>query len=197
MGRVVAIDHVTLDGVMQSPGQRDEDPSGGFAHGGWAMQRQDPAMEQAFGAAMGRDWALLAGRVTYEQFADYWPKQGPDNPFGAALARTEKYVASRTLAEPLPWENPVLLKGDAAEAVADLKRTQPKTLVIFGSSELVHALVRRDLVDEFVLMVHPIAFGGGKRLFPTDGDHLAAFTLEEARPTPSGVVIVRYRLAKT
>jgi dihydrofolate reductase len=125
LGKVIVIEHVTLDGVMQAPGRRDEDTRDGFEHGGWATERQDPAMQEAMGARMSGDWSLLAGRTTYEGFADYWPKQEP-NPFTDALNRVRKYVASTTLSEPLSWQNSTLLEGDVADAVAGLK-TWPRT----------------------------------------------------------------------
>jgi dihydrofolate reductase len=107
MGKVVAIEHLTLDGVMQAPGHPDEDLRDGFRHGGWAARRQDPAMQEAMGARMTDAWSLLAGRTTYERFADYWPAQAP-NPFTDALNRVQKYVTSTTLAEPLTWQNSTL-----------------------------------------------------------------------------------------
>src|SRR5919201_1988554 len=119
MGKVIVIEHLTLDGVMQAPGHPDEDPRDGFRHGGWAVRRQDPTMQQVMGAHMTSTWSLLVGRTTYQRFADYWPEQEP-NPFTEALNRVRKYVASMTLTEPLPWQNSTLLTGDAGEAVAGL-----------------------------------------------------------------------------
>jgi dihydrofolate reductase len=123
MSKVVVIQHLTLDGVMQAPGHPDEDPREGFAHGGWAQAGNDPVMPEVMGARMGPSWSLLLGRVTYERFADFWPRQAP-NPFTEALSQARKYVASTTLAEPLAWENSELLKGDAAAAVATLREGQ-------------------------------------------------------------------------
>lgn len=192
MGRVIAMEHLTLDGVMQSPGNREEDPRDGFQHGGWASPRQDPAMQEVMGARMSSAWALLAGRTTYEQFADYWPRQAP-NPFAEALTRVQKYVASTTLTEPLPWENSTLLKGDAADAVALLKEEREENLVVFGSGVLVRSLLRRGLVDEFVLLIHPVVLGSGRRLFPGSGTGPSAFRLVDTVTTATGVIIATYQ----
>jgi dihydrofolate reductase len=192
MGKVIAIEHLTLDGVMQAPGHPDEDPRDGFEHGGWANERQDPAMQEAMGARMSSAWALLAGRTTYERFADYWPKQEP-NPFTEALNRVQKYVASTTLTEPLPWQNSILLKGDAADAVPTLKGELDENLVVFGSGVLVRSLTSRDLVDEFLLLIHPIVLGSGRRLFADTGSDPSAFELVDSATTGTGVIIATYR----
>jgi dihydrofolate reductase len=193
LGKVIVIEHLTLDGVMQAPGGRDEDPRDGFEHGGWANQRQDPATQEAMAARMSSAWSLLAGRTTYEQFADYWPKQEP-NPFTEALNRVQKYVASTTLTEPLLWQNSTLLKGgDVADAVAGLKKEQHENLVVFGSGVLVRSLLPRTLVDELLLLIHPLVLGSGRRLFPDTGSVPLAFQLADSATTGSGVVIATYR----
>jgi dihydrofolate reductase len=194
MGKVIVIEHVTLDGVMQAPGHPDEDPRDGFQHGGWAIRGQDPAMQEAMGARMSSAWSLLAGRTTYERFADYWPKQEP-NPFTEALNRVQKYVASTTLTEPLPWQNSTLLKGDAADAVARLKEELDENLVVFGSGVLVRSLMPRNLVDEFVLLTHPLVLGSGRRLFPASGLSPSAFRLVDSATTGTGVIIATYQPA--
>ncbi len=194
MGKVIAIEHLTLDGVMQAPGSPDEDPRDGFRHGGWANRSQDPAMQEVMGANMSRTWSLLAGRTTYERFADYWPKQAP-NPFTEALERVQKYVASTTLAEPLAWQNSTLLKGDAPDAVSRLKEELPENLVVFGSGVLVRSLLSRDLVDTLVLLIHPLVLGSGRRLFPDSGSDLSAFRLTDSTTTGTGVTITTYRPA--
>jgi dihydrofolate reductase len=188
MGKIVVFNHLTLDGVMQAPAGPDEDRRGGFAHGGWAAPRMDPAMAGAVGEG---SWEFLFGRRTYEQFAGFWPYQSAENPFAAALNNGQKYVASRTLREPLPWANSTLLKGDAGEAMAGLKE-QGKDLLVFGSGELVQSLLGRGLVDTFVLMIHPLVLGTGRRLFPDRGAP-AAFRLVDARTTTTGVVIATYQ----
>ncbi|MEU6740214.1 dihydrofolate reductase family protein [Streptosporangium sandarakinum] len=194
MGKVIVIEHLTLDGVMQAPGHPEEDPRDGFRHGGWAASRQDPAMQEAMGARMSDTWSLLAGRTTYERFADHWPRQAP-NPFTEALDRVRKYVASTTLAEPLPWRNSTLLKGDAADAVAALREEPDGNLVVFGSGVLVRSLMPRGLVDELVLLIHPLTLGSGRRLFPDSGPGLSAFRLVESTTTGTGVIIATYRPA--
>jgi dihydrofolate reductase len=194
MGKVIVIEHLTLDGVMQAPGHPDEDPRDGFQRGGWANRGQDPAMQEVMAAHMSSAWSLLAGRTTYERFADYWPKQEP-NPFTEALNRVHKYVASTTLTEPLPWQDSTLLKGDAAGAVARLREDLDENLVVFGSGVLVRSLMPRNLVDEFVLLIHPLVLGSGRRLFPSSGSDLFAFRLIDSATTATGVMIGTYQPA--
>jgi len=194
MSKVVAIEHLTLDGVMQGPGRPDEDRRDGFEYGGWAAARNDPAMMEVMGARMGSSWSLLVGRTTYEDFASFWPNQPQPNPFTEALNNAEKFVASTTLTEPLPWQNSTLLKGDAADAVAKLKKDHDKTLVTFGSGVLVQSLMRRDLIDEYVLQIHPLVLGKGCRLFPDDSP-LTNFSLVDSVTTGTGVIIATYRPA--
>jgi len=193
MSRVIAIEHLTLDGVMQAPGHPEEDLRDGFPHGGWAASRgQDPVMQEMMGARMSSAWSLLAGRTTYERFAEYWPRQEP-NPFTEALNRVQKYVASTTLAEPLAWQNSTLLRGDAGDAVARLKQDVEENLVVFGSGVLVRSLMARGLVDEFVLMLHPLVLGAGRRLFPDSGTRLSDFRLAESATTGTGVIMAVYQ----
>jgi dihydrofolate reductase len=194
MSRIIAIEHLTLDGIMQAPGSADEDPRDGFEHGGWASRRQDPAMQQVMGKRMAGAWSLLAGRTTYEQFADYWPKQ-PPNPFTAALTSVRKYVASTTLTEPLPWENSVLLKGEATDTVARLKAELDENLIVFGSGVLVRSLMEHGLVDEFLLFIHPLVLGSGRRLFAGSGPALPPLALAESTTTGNGVLIAAYQPA--
>ena len=192
MSKVVAIEHVTLDGVMQAPARPDEDTRDGFEYGGWARAGNDPAMIKAMGARMGDAWSLLVGRTTYEDFADVWPKR-PPNPFTDALNAVQKFVASTTLTEPLPWQNSTLLKGDGADAVARLKKQHDKTMVIFGSGLLVQSLARRKLIDEFVLQIHPLVLGKGRRLF-SDGSSFTNFSLVDSVTVSTGVIIATYAL---
>ena len=194
MSKVVVIEHLTLDGVMQGPARPDEDRRDGFEYGGWAAAANDPAMQKVTGARMGSSWSLLVGRTTYEDFASFWPNQPQPNPFTEALNNVEKFVASTTLTEPLPWQNSTLLKGDAADAVAKLKKDHDKTLVIFGSGVLVQSLIRRDLIDEYVLQIHPLVLGKGRRLFPDDSS-LTNFSLVDSVTTGTGVIIATYRPA--
>ena len=139
MGKVVVNTNVTLDGVMQAPAGPDEDPRGGFEHGGWATPYFDQVMAEQAGQGIAQGGAFLFGRRTYEHFASVWPHQPDDDMFAKVLNGRTKYVASRTLAEPLEWEHSTLLLGDAADAVAELKRRQDKDLVILGSGELIRS----------------------------------------------------------
>jgi dihydrofolate reductase len=189
MSRLVVVDNVTLDGVMQAPGRPDEDTRGGFAHGGWAVPYWDAVMGEVMGAHMAKPGALVLGRRTYEDFASFWPKQ-TDNPFTPVLNERRKYVASTTLREPLPWENSTLLEGDAAQAVAELKAQSEVDLVVLGSGELLRSIL--PLVDEYLLSIHPLVLGSGRRLFPDDGT-TAKLRLIDSTPTTTGVIIATYQ----
>jgi len=188
--KVVVFTSLTLDGVMQAPGRPDEDPRDGFEHGGWAAPYNDPVMGAVAAEGMANAGPLLLGRRTYEDFFSFWPHQ-TDNPFTEVLDNALKYVASTTLEEPLPWRNSTLLEGDAVEAVAGLKRQPGKDLVVLGSGDLVQSLRRRNLVDEYVLLIHPLVLGSGRRLFP-DGGASAALRLVDTKTTTTGVVIATY-----
>jgi dihydrofolate reductase len=193
MSRVVVTNHVTLDGVMQAPGRPDEDRRGGFEHGGWAVPRNDEVMGRVMAEGMAQGGPLLLGRRTYESFYAFWPHQ-KDNPFTAVLDNAQKYVASTTLREPLPWRNSTLLQGDVAAAVARLREQPGKDIGVLGSGELVQSLMREGLVDEYLLMIHPLVLGSGRRLFPDDGPSVA-LRLVDSVTTTTGVVIARYRPA--
>jgi dihydrofolate reductase len=195
MRKVVAVEHVTLDGVMQAPGRADEDTRGGFEHGGWAVPNTDEAMGRVMGERMARGGALLLGRRTYEDFFGFWPTQ-TDNPYTEVLNSTQKYVASRTLQEPLPWQNSTLLDGDAAVAVANLKAEPGDDIGMLGSGELVRSLMRHDLVDEFVFMIHPLVLGSGRRLFD-ESDEFLALRLVDNVTTTTGVLIATYWRAES
>jgi dihydrofolate reductase len=194
MSRVVVINHVTLDGVMQAPGRPDEDRRGGFEHGGWAVPGNDDVMARVMAEGMARGGPLLLGRRTYEDFYEFWPKQS-DNPFTEVLDNARKYVASTTLREPLPWSNSTLLDGDAAEAVRALRRQPGDDIGVLGSGELVRSLMRHDLVDEYLLMIHPLILGTGRRLFP-DGGPPTRLRLADSVTTTTGVVIATYQPAE-
>ncbi|MGH2351898.1 MAG: dihydrofolate reductase family protein [Chloroflexota bacterium] len=195
MSTLVAIEHLTLDGVMQAPGRPDEDRRSGFEHGGWAQPGNDPVMQRVMGERMGTSWSLVLGRRTYEDFAAFWPNQPEPNAFTDALNNVQKYVASTTLKEPLAWRNSTLLKGDAAAAVATLKEQSGENLVVFGSGELVQSLIRRNLIDEYVLLTHPLVLGRGRRLF-ADGCPTIALRLVDTQTTTTGVVIATYQPAE-
>ncbi|SNS32063.1 Dihydrofolate reductase [Streptosporangium subroseum] len=191
MRRIVVTGNVTLDGVTQAPGRPDEDVRGGFEHGGWALPYDDEVKAEAMGRGMAQTGAMLFGRRTYEDFFNVWPHR-TDNPFTEFLNGVQKYVASTTLTGPLPWKNSTLLAGDAADAVAELKKLPGPDLAVIGSGELVRSLARRELVDEYVLLIHPLVLGSGRRLFP-DGAPPARLRLVDSVPTPTGVIIATYR----
>jgi len=196
VSKIVVINNLTLDGVMQAPGRADEDTRDGFTHGGWAvMPNDDPDIGRAMGERMAHGGPLLFGRRTYEDFHSFWPNQ-QGNPFTDVLDNTPKYVASTTLEEPLPWKNSTLLKEDAADAVAKLKEQPGKDLTILGSGVLVQTLMQRNLVDEYVLLIHPVVLGMGRRLFP-DGGAFASLRLADTATTRHGVIIATYQPADT
>ena len=192
MSRIVA-NHETLDGVMQAPGLPDEDPRGGFEHGGWAIRGNDEVMGRVMGEGMAGAGQLLLGRRTYEAFHAFWPHQ-TDNPYTEVLNNTQKYVASTTLTEPLPWMNSTLLEGDLGEAVAQVKEQSDKDIVVLGSGELIQSLRRHDLIDEYLLLIHPLVLGSGRRLFP-EGSPFAGLRLTDSVTTTTGVLIARYQPA--
>jgi dihydrofolate reductase len=189
----VVVELLSLDGVMQAPARPDEDRRGGFAHGGWASPYGDEVMGRVMGERMSQEGSLLFGRRTYMDFAAVWPNR-TDNPFTEVLDNRQKYVASTTLSAPLPWRNSTLLNGDAAEAVAGLKQ-RDDDLGVLGSGELVRSLMRRNLIDEYLLSIHPVILGSGQRLFP-DAGAFAALRLIDAVTTTTGVVIATYRPAE-
>jgi dihydrofolate reductase len=190
MRNIIVFTNLTLDGVMQAPGGPDEDRRGDFEHGGWGAPYNAMAQPDSI-PSIG---ALLLGRRTYENFYAVWPKR-TDSPFSALLDNMQKYVVSTTLSEPLPWINSTLLKGDAAETVARLKQESGTDLVIMGSGELVQSLMRANLIDEYVLLIHPLVLGSGRRLFP-EGGTFATLRLLGAKTTTTGVVIVTYQPAE-
>jgi dihydrofolate reductase len=193
MSKVTVFNSLTLDGVMQAPGRPDEDTRGGFSHGGWAAPYMDEVMGRVAAEGMAGSGSLLLGRRTYEDFYSFWPNQ-TDNPFTEVLDNTRKYVASRTLREPLGWRNSTLLEGDAADAVARLREQPGEDLTVLGSGELVRSLMGRDLVDEYMLLIHPLVLGSGRRLFP-DGGTLARLRLVDSVATTTGVIIATYQPA--
>ena len=195
MGKLTTYTFLTLDGVMQGPGHPDEDRRGGFAYGGWAGRFADEVIGNAAAEGMARDDALLFGRRTYEDFYAFWPNAPQPNPFTDVLNRADKYVASTTLEEPLPWENSTLLKGDAAQAVAELKARLDKDIVILGSGDLIQRLMPDNLIDEFTLLMHPVVFGTGRRLFE-HGIPAGELKLVDTKTSTTGVIIARYQPTK-
>ena len=197
MGRIVVMNHVTLDGVMQGPGRADEDTRDGFTQGGWASRSVTP--DDATGKTMGERMAAggglagwLFGRRTYEDLLATWNAQG--GPFKDALNNTPKYVASTTASEPLPWPNSTLLRGDTVDAVRALKAQAGGVLAIMGSGVLIGSLMAADLIDEYLLMIHPLVLGSGRRLFPA-GVHVS-LRLTGSVTTAAGVVVATYEPAR-
>jgi len=192
MGRIVVMNSVTLDGVMQGPGRPDEDTRGGFTRGGWAVPGGDEAMVAKMGERMGGDRAFLFGRRTYEDLLASWNAQG--GPFKEALNNARKYVASSNPATRLDWPNSTLLHGDIPAAVADLKQSSGANLVIMGSGVLIGSLMAAELIDEYLLMIHPLVLGTGRRLFP--GGTQASLRLVDSITTSKGVLIATYEPAR-
>jgi dihydrofolate reductase len=188
MGKVIVINSVTLDGVMQSPGRPDEDTRGGFELGGWAVPYGDEAMVAKIGERMGTDRAWLFGRRTYEDLLSTWNARG--GPFKDAFNDAQKYVASSDPAARLGWPNSTLLHGDVPAAVADLKESSDANLVILGSGVLIGSLMAADLIDEYVLMIAPVVLGTGRRMFAEGAP--ARLRLIESSTTSKGVVAAVY-----
>lgn len=191
MSKIVVFNNVTLDGVMQAPGREDEDTRGGFPYGGWATPYADPDMGKAAGESMATTGGLLFGRRTYLDFYGVWPNRTDGNPFTDILNKTHKYVASTTLQEPLPWMNSTLLTGDVAQEVSSLKSQLDKDLVILGSGELIRSLAKHNLIDQFILLIHPLVLGTGQQLF---GDGIfASLQLVDSKTTSKGVIVATYQ----
>jgi dihydrofolate reductase len=194
MRRLVVSEFLTLDGVMQAPGDPNEDRSGDFEHGGWQLAFFDDAFGRFVMEGFADAGAFLLGRLTYENFAAFWPNQPADDPVAGPMNATPKFVVSRSLSEPLSWQNSTLLRDDVAGAIRRLKAEDGKGIQVIGSGELVQTLLREQLVDEFRLMVHPIVLGSGKRLFRED-TALSRFELIASSATSKGVLLLRYRPA--
>lgn len=187
MRKLIVLTFVSLDGVMQAPGGKGEDPSGGFDLEGWTVPLFDEALGDEMGKQMSQPFDLLLGRKTFEIFSGYWPLQGSDEPINQA----RKYVVS-SQAIPTDWEETIRIHSDVAAEIAKLKQQDGPMLQVHGSSQLIQALLANDLVDELWLKIFPVTLGKGKRLFG-EGTTAAAFRLTESRTTPSGVVVAFYR----
>src|SRR5512144_3008499 len=192
MRKLIVSTFLTLDGVMQAPGGPGEDDSGGFAHGGWSVTYWDELMGQVMGEATSTPFAMVLGRKTYDIMAAYWP-HAPEEAGARVFNDATKYVASRGRPA-LPWANSVLIEGDAADGVAELKEQDGPELQVHGSGNLIQALVRTRLVDEYRLWVFPVVIGSGKRLFG-DGAVPSALRLVDSRVSTTGVVIGTYEPA--
>jgi dihydrofolate reductase len=193
VGKLIATEFVTLDGVAQSPGRPDEDPSGGFTHGGWQMGFHDEGAGAVLVGEAQRMNALLLGRHTYDIFASYWPAASPDIPFTPLLNAVPKYVVSNTLAEPLSWQGSQLLTGSLEERVRELTARYEEVHVI-GSLHLLQSLLRLGLVDRLNLWMYPLLLGGGKRVF-ADGVAPASLRLANSVTYPSGTLHLTYDIA--
>lgn len=192
MRKVIVLEHVSLDGVIQAPGGPDEDTSGGFAYGGWIAPYSDEILGTLLRRQMNMTFDLLLGRQTYEIWAPYWPQHADVWP---GVNKATKYVASNTMTSG-EWQPSVFLSGDIVEKITQIKQQQGPDLHVWGSGDLIQTLIKHDLVDVFWLMIYPITLGDGKRLF-ADGTIPAAFKVTESKVTPNGVIVVNYERAGT
>jgi dihydrofolate reductase len=190
MRKIVVLSFVSLDGVMQAPGGPEEDTSGGFQYGGWTFPYFDEFSGNIMGEQMGVPFDLLLGRKTYDIFAAYWPKQTGDIPAGV-FNKATKYVVSGSSPK-LDWENSVLIEGDVASKLKELKQQDGPMLQVHGSGNMIQTLLKNDLVDELWLKIFPVTLGKGKRLF-AEGTMPAAFELMESKTSPSGVIFANYK----
>ena len=195
MGQTVVTESLTLDGVMQAPAGPDEDPRGGFVHGGWAARYPDEIMGAEMAKGMARPGVMLFGRRTYEAMAAHWPHQTDGNPFTEKLNKVQKYVVSSTLNEPLPWVNSTVISGDGdvPAAVTALRDEIDGDIAILGSGRLVRTLAAAGLVDRYVLLIHPLVLGTGLRLFEGgDEGGFGKLRLVDSVATGTGVIIATY-----
>ena len=191
MRRLIASTMVSLDGVLQAPGGPEEDPTAGFALGGWSFPFWDDAPDRDMRGLDGKDRELLLGRKTYEIFEAYWPYQSADNPIAQTLNAAKKHVASRTLNKPLQWNNSTLLPGDVIAAVRALKAEAGLDLQIIGSGNLIQSLQAASLIDEYNVWTFPVVLGRGKRLFEA-GAKPGALRLAASQTSATGVVMSTY-----
>ncbi len=191
--KLIVISFLTLDGVMQAPGKKDEDTEGGFQYGGWQMPFFEGDNDNTVAEEIAKAGALLIGRKTYDIFASYWPTIGKDiELFGPFMNNITKYVASKTL-QKTEWQNSTLLKGDVVDAINKLKEEEEgKDIYMFGSGDLCQTLMRHNLIDEYVLMIYPLTLGIGKRLFREDGPK-QDLKLIKSKVTQKGVIVLNYK----
>lgn len=190
MRKVVVLEHMSLDGVIQAPGGPQEDTSGGFSYGGWITPYSDDVLGTRLRKQMNSSFDLLLGRKTFEIWEPYWPKHGDIWP---TVNVATKYVASNTLTSS-EWQPSVFLSGDVAEKVSKIKQEKGPDLHVWGSGDFLQTLIKHDLVDAFWLMIYPVTLGDGKRLF-AEGTIPAAFKVTESIVSPSGVIVVNYERA--
>ena len=189
MRKLIVHEFVSLDGVIQAPGGKDEDRDGGFEHGGWTLPFWHDDIGKTFFELMQGVGGFLLGRRTYETHAGAFEPMPPGDPFGDVMNAPKKYVVSRTLTKPT-WRDTEIIRDDVVDSVGALKHQPGGNILTDGSSQLVHTLLEHDLVDELYLHLYPLTLGGGKRLVPA-GLH-TTFTLESAKPYPTGVVGLHY-----
>jgi len=189
MRKLIVHEFMTLDGVMQAPGGKDEDRDGGFEHGGWTLPYWHDDIGKNFGALMQDVDAFLLGRRTYVTHAEAFEPLPAGNFFGDMMNAPKKYVVSKTLQKPI-WRNTTIIRDNVIDSVRALKAQSGKSIFIDGSSQLVHALIAADLIDELHLTLYPLALGSGKRVLP-DGVY-SLFSLKSATPYPTGVVGLHY-----
>jgi dihydrofolate reductase len=195
--KVVVVEWMTLDGVVQAPGQPDEDREGGFDHGGWHLRYFDDASREWVVRGYAEAGGFLLGRRTYENLAAYWPNAGEEEQVIAEPLNTKpKHVASRTLAEPLGWQNSTVLRGDVAQAVHALKQEEGRDLHVIGSPEFAQTLIEQGLVDQYRLMIDPLVLRGGKRLF-RNGDTAMPLQLVESAVTSTGAILATYAASES
>ncbi len=193
MRKIIVSEFLTLDGVMQAPGSPDEDRSGGFNYGGWQEQYFDDIGFKEIVEGITETGGFLLGRKTYEIFASYFPTAPAEmQAVAGPLNNLPKFVVSKTLREPLAWNNSTLISGDVVKEVARLKRQSGNDLRVIGSGELVQTLMKHDLVDEYYLMIHPLVLGSGKHLF-REGGSKQALKLLDFKTTSKGVMILKYK----
>lgn len=190
MRKIVVLSFITLDGVMQAPGGPEEDPTGGFKHGGWTVGYFDDFLGKVMLEQMSKPFDLLLGRRTYEIFAAHWPYVKNEDPIAAGINNAKKYVASKTLTK-LDWSNSELINGDVAKEVKKLKEQDGPEIQVHGSGNLIQTLLKHDLVDELWLKIFPITLGRGKRLF-AEGTIPVGFKLLKSEISPSGVIVATY-----
>lgn len=188
MRKIILLEFITLDGVMQGPGGPNEDTSGDFKYGGWTVPYFDDFAGKIMGEQMKEPFSLLLGRKTFEIFASYWPQHAEDWP---GINESTKYVVSNTLSS-ADWKNSVIIQGDIVTKLQKIKQEDGPDLQVFGSGNLVQTLLKNDLVDELWLKIFPIVLGKGKHLFE-EGTIPAAFTLTESQVSPAGVIFANYR----
>jgi dihydrofolate reductase len=195
MRKIIVSEFLTLDGVMQAPGDTNEDRSEGFEQGGWQLAYFDDTFGNEMMSGFAATGGFLLGRRTYEIFARHWPNQPADDPMAATFNDLPKYVVSTTLSEPLPWQNSILIGDDVPEAIGRIRAEDGKDIRVIGSGELVQTLIKHQLVDEYQIMIHPLVLGGGKRLF-REGTSPAKLRLVASKTTTTGVLILTYEPAE-